>query len=188
MTRRIVLLLLLVTSDIAWPEILDHGLQVDVKREGSLYSFKASFDTALTTCEAYRYLTDYEAAIRLPGVVESSAQRQADGKVRVERKADERILLFTVRLHSVMEYTERPYAGISFKQVAGDSKAFQGDWDIESNQRGSTLRFAGSWQPDSLIPLFVIDHFARNGLIDKFTTIAQLADKRKELAADRCVD
>ena len=161
---------------------------MDVTREGSQYSFTASFDTLLTKCAAYHYLTDYEAAKQLPGVIESLAYRESANTVRVERTADEQVLFFHVRLHSVMEYTEKPFDRIEFTQLTGDSKTFQGNWLIEPNQQGSTLKFQGVWEPDTLIPLFIIDHFAKNGLIDRFSAIARLAEKRKDLQSASCGD
>ena len=86
-----------------------------------------------------------------------------------------------------MEYTEKPFDNITFTQLRGDSKTFQGNWDIEPNLQGSTLRFKGLWEPDTLIPLFVIDHFAKNGLIDKFSAIAELAEQRKGLEPAGCL-
>ncbi|WP_202812175.1 hypothetical protein, partial [Sulfuricella sp. T08] len=73
------------TNNIAWSDAHYHGLQVDVKRDGPLYTLIASFDTPLTKCAAYHYLTDYEAAKNLPGVVESLAYRQSANKVKVKR-------------------------------------------------------------------------------------------------------
>lgn len=181
MMKRILFVWLLMTGTLAWPDTEYPGLQVDVKRAGSLYTFIASFDTPLTKCAAYRYLTDYEAAKSLPGVIESVAYRETANKVRVERTADEHVLFFHVRLHSIMEYTEKPYEGISFVQLSGDSKEFRGNWSIQPNQHGSTLRFQGAWEPDTLIPLFIIDHFAANGLVDRFSAIARLAEKRNDI-------
>lgn len=181
-------LLSLTSNQMAWSDARYPGLQVAVKRNGDLYTLDASFDTPLTACAAYRYLTDYEAAKNLPGVLESTAYRESANTVKVDRTADEHVLFFNVRLHSVMEYTEKPFASISFTQLKGDSKIFRGSWDIEAKQQGSTLRFKGLWEPDTLIPLFVIDHFARNGLIDKFDVIAQLAEKRKDLPPASCAD
>jgi hypothetical protein len=188
MLKLILFGLLLTTSTMAWPDTHYPGLQVEVERSGSLYIFSASFDTPLTQCAAYHYLTDYEAAKNLPGVIESLAYRQSANKVRVERTADEHVLFFHVRLHSVMEYTEEPFESIAFTQLTGDSKAFQGNWNIEPNPQGSTLRFRGIWEPDTLIPLFIIDHFAKNGLIDRFSAMAQLAEKRKNLLSTSCGD
>jgi hypothetical protein len=188
MMKKILFGLLITFANIAWPDSLYPGLQVDVKRDGKLYAFTASFDTPLSKCAAYQYLTDYEAAKKLPGVIESLAYRQSGNKVRVERTADERVLFFHVRLHSVMEYTETPIDSVSFTQLTGDSKSFQGDWHILVNPEGSTLRFEGSWEPDTLIPLFIIDHFAKNGLIDRFSAVAKLAAARSGMVAAGCVD
>jgi hypothetical protein len=189
MTKRALLAMMLMTSTLAgWADTDYPGLQVDVKRDGGLYTFEARFDTPLTRCAAYHYLTDYEAAKSLPGVIESTATRESANQVRVERTADERVLFFHVRLHSVMEYTETPFEGVAFTQLKGDSKLFQGNWYIEPNQSGSTLRFRGEWEPDTLIPLFIIDHFAKNGLKDRFSAIAELALKRKDTLSASCMN
>ena len=188
MTWRLLILWFLLSGHPAWPGTQPHGLQVDVTREGRTYTFVASFVTPLTKCAAYHYLTDYEGAKNLPGVIESLAYRQSANKVKVERTADEHILFFNVRLHSVMEYTEKPFDGIAFTQLTGDSKTFQGNWDIEAHPQGSTLRFRGLWEPDTLIPLFIIDHFAKNGLVDKFGAIAKLAEQRKDVLPASCLN
>jgi hypothetical protein len=188
MATRILFLLLIMTNNVGWADDHYPGLQVDVKREGRLYTFTASFDTPLSKCAAYNYLTDYGAAKDLPGVVESLAYRQSANHVKVERIADEQVLFFHVRIHSVMEYTEKPFDTISFTQLTGNSKMFQGSWEIEPNQQGSTLKFNGAWEPDTLIPYFIIDHFAKNGLIDRFSAIAQLAEKRKNILSTSCPD
>jgi hypothetical protein len=188
MKAQILTALLLMTANVACAGNTYPGLQVDVSREGARYTLLASFDTPLSRCAAYNYLTDYEAATLLPGVIESRAVREEDGKVRVERTADERILFMRIRLHSVMEYTEQAQDGIEFNQLSGDSKLFQGNWRIEPNRQGTTLRFQGQWEPDTLIPLFIIDHFARNGLLDRFSAIAQLAQDRKEILSASCSD
>lgn len=186
MMKRYLFGCMLMTSTMAWADTQYPGLQVEVTRAGGVYTLIASFDTHLTQCGAYNYLADYAAAKNLPGVVESLAYRESENKVRVERTADERIMFFHVRLHSIMEYTEKPYSGVDFTQLSGDSKTFQGSWSIEPNNLGSTLKFRGIWEPDTLIPLFIIDHFAKNGLMEKFSAIAQLAEKRKDQHSNQC--
>jgi hypothetical protein len=188
MMKIILLGLLLTLACPAWASAIYPGLLVDVKREGKQYAFTASFDTPLSKCAAYHYLTDYEAAKKLPGVVESLAYRQSANKVRVDRTADETILFFHVRLRSVMEYTEQPIDSVSFTQLSGDSKSFQGDWHIVPNAQGSTLKFQGLWEPDTLLPLFVIDYFAKNNLAEKFTAVAKLAEARVNMPVASCIN
>ena len=163
------------------------GLHVDVNRSGDTYLLSARFDTSLSQCAAYRYLTDYESATRLPGILSSTAQRQADNKVIVERTAEERILFMRVHLHSVLEFTEQPDERLSFTQLSGDSKAFNGYWRIEPEARGSTLYFEGSWEPDTLLPLFIIDHFAKHDLERRFGEIARLAEEQKAKHSVECL-
>lgn len=153
---------------------------------GSVYALSARFDSSLSQCAAYRYLTDYEAAKGLPGVVESTSVRRSRDTVMVDRVADEQVLFLRVRLRSKMEYKELPMEGISFIQMSGDSKRFEGRWHIDVHPHGSTFRFEGIWEPDTVIPLFVIDHFAKNGLIDRFGSIAKLAEKNKGELSNRC--
>lgn len=186
-------LLLLMVSNIVWSDAYNHGLQVDVKREGRIYTYSARFDTSLTKCAAYHFLTDYEAKKELPGVVELLVHRQAAGKVKVELTADEPVLFFNVRINSVLEYTEKPFGSISFRQLSGNSKMFQGNWDIEPNSherdsQGSTFRYRGLWEPDTIVPLIILDQFAKNVLNDKFVAIAGLAEKHKAIRTANCVD
>lgn len=189
MARRILFfLLLMMAGNACWADERYPGLEVGVTRKGDVYFFVARFDTSLSQCAAYHYLTDYRAAEELPGVIKSSYQRESADHVKVDRIASERILFFHVRIHSVMEYTEKPFAGLSFTQLSGDSKMFRGDWTIESSRKGSTLRFRGSWEPDTLIPNFIIDHFAQNGLLDKFSAIARLGEKLKDRLSTSCVN
>ena len=177
MKRRIALLLAIAcsASTAAWAAPHSNGLKVGVERARNVYALQASFNTPLTTCAAFNYLTDYEAATELPGIVSSTAVREAEHRVRVERTAKKRILFFPVHLHSILEFTEYPNQKLSFVQLSGDSKSFEGYWLIEPSLQGSTLRFEGKWEPNTLIPLFIIDHFAKHDLEKRFGEIARLA-------------
>jgi len=186
MNKLISFIILFITCNIAWADVHQPKVQVEVHRIGPLYAFEVSLSSSLSKCAAYQYLTDYDAAKGLPGMVESVAVRQSSDTVMIDQITDEQVLLFRVRLHSKMEYKEKPMEGISFIQIAGDSKRFEGKWHIHPNSQGSTLHFEGLWEPDTLIPLFVIDHFAKNGLIDRFGAIAQLAESNKAALSKSC--
>lgn len=186
MHKHIIFLLLFIVADAARSDIYQPDLKVEVNRVGNVYSLAAQFHSSLTKCAAYHYLTDYEAAKGLPGVVESNSVRQSSDTVMVDRVADEQVLFLRVRLRSKMEYKELPGDGISFTQLSGDSKRFDGSCHIDPHPQGSILRFQGVWEPDTVIPLFVIDHFAKNGLLDRFGAIAQLAERNKAVLSKSC--
>lgn len=170
----------------ATPFPVDNALRVAVQRTGGTYLFNASFDSSLSQCAAYRYLTDYESATRLPGIIDSKAFRESDNTVQVERTAEERVLFMRIHLHSVMEFTEYPNSKLTFTQLSGDSRSFSGHWLIESNPSGSTLQFEGKWEPDTLLPLFIIDHFAKHDLEKRFGEIARMAEEQKAVQSEKC--
>ena len=70
----------------------NYKIKVDVVQQGSVFHTQASFQLPLSLCQSYRYLTDYDAAKSIPGVVESSTTRLEANKARVERLLQERIL------------------------------------------------------------------------------------------------
>jgi len=86
-----------------------------------------------------------------------------------------------------LEFTEYPNQKLAFVQLSGDSKTFEGYWLIEPNLQGSTLGFEGTWEPDTLIPLFIIDYFARHDLEKRFGEIARLAEEQKAKHAGECL-
>ena len=64
------------------------NVQAKVIRQDDTFLFAASYQSPLTACQAYRYLTDYEAAKKVPGVTESRPTRISTNKVLVERSAE----------------------------------------------------------------------------------------------------
>lgn len=185
-TSLLLVVLLLALAANATPFRVDNALQVAVQRTGGIYLLNASFDTSLSQCAAYRYLTDYESATKLPGILDSKAFRESDNTVKVERTAEERVLFMRIHLHSVLEFTEYPNNKLTFTQLSGDSKSFSGHWLIEPNPSGSTLQFQGRWEPDTLLPLFIIDHFAKHDLEKRFSEIARLAEEQNTLQSITC--
>ena len=77
MTKLILFLMIFMVSNTAWPYDSHRELQVGVTRKGGLYTLIASFDTSLTQCAAYHYLTDYGGAKDLPEEELSEAERKS---------------------------------------------------------------------------------------------------------------
>lgn len=167
-------------------EIEEFKVKVSVQRVDDQFNVDATYQTPLNACQAYRYLTDYEAAKNIPGVVESKVTRQSANKVLVERTADETILLFRVRLSSQIEYIEHPYSGTDFHQVKGDSKVFKGKWTTHPNDEGTLFHYQGVVVLESVFPMFVIEYFIKNSIKDRFAVMARMAKERKHLQVAQC--
>lgn len=167
-------------------EISTDRVSAKVVRENDRFLLTAQYFAPLTPCQAYQYLIDFESAKNIPGVVDSKVIRREGKKVQVERWAEEKILLLTIRLHSVIEYTEIPYQGTEFNQLHGDAKEFRGKWWIVPQSDGVTIQYSGVMEPDSSLPMFILQYFIRHSLEDRFRTMAKLAAQRKELTVGAC--
>jgi hypothetical protein len=186
--KKIILSFLLLWSALAGGESLDNPYKVraDVVRDGDTFLVSASYLTPLTVCQAYQYLTDYEAAAKVPGVIESKAIKQSNGKVLVERSAEEQIMFVKIKLHTLIEYTEYPLVGTEFVQLQGDSKRFTGKWTITPDSESTVIKYQGLLEPDSHIPMFILQYFIKNSLEDRFKVMAKLAAERKTQALVAC--
>ena len=110
----------------------DYKIKVDVSQQGPVFHTQASFYLPLSVCQAYRYLTDYDAATQIPGVVASTSTRTDVNKVRVERLLQERILFFPIKMRMVLDVSELPQQGTDFVQISGEAKSYKGTWRLAS--------------------------------------------------------
>ena len=189
MYKKLILFIVLIffrASTVFASEYSSNDVQVNVVRDGDQFKISASYHTPLNLCQAYNYLTDYEAAKNVPGVIESKFSRESLNKVIVERSAEETILLFRVRLHTSLEYTEYPPYKTEFVQLKGDSKVFKGQWLIQPVSDGSIFQYQGLLEPDSFLPMFVIEYFIQHNLKDRFSVLAKIAADRHKNAPDLC--
>ena len=79
-------------SNSALAQSFDHQVKVNVINTGDIFEINASFKTPLNNCDAYRYLTDYAAAKKIPGVLESEETRKSETVAIVNRTIKESIL------------------------------------------------------------------------------------------------
>jgi hypothetical protein len=150
----------------------DYQITVDVVEQEGLYKTNASFALPLKLCQAYKYITDYDAAKNIPGVVSSTSTRMDTGKVRVERLLQERILFFPLRFHMVLEVTELHNKGTNFVQTAGEAKSYKGSWRLEEVTDTTVFRYLTESQPDSIWPKAVVQYFIKNRLASSFEAMA----------------
>jgi len=159
----------------------DYKIKVDVVQQGSVFHTQASFYLPLNLCQSYRYITDYDAATNIPGVVASTTTRLDAHKARVERQLQERILFFPIKMRLVLEMNELPNQGTDFVQVSGEAKSYKGSWRLEPEGGGTVFRYRAESEPDSVLPKAVIEYFIKNRLNSSFAAIAKTgADRIKQ--------
>lgn len=153
--------------------------EVNVVREGDGFQIRARVPVSVTRCEAYRFITDYESATAIPGVLESRIISRNSNKVQVNRLVRESILFVPIRLRSVIEYTEIADRGVEFNQLQGDALRYQGSWMIEPTEQGVEFRYNANFVPNSAIPMFVIQYFISNRMKQQFSAVARLIRDQK---------
>ena len=163
----------------------EYELSVNISQQGEVFKTEASFRLPLNACQAYRFITDYDAAKSIPGVVSSNATRIDPSRVRVERLMRERILFFPIDMRMVLEFTERPGQGTDFVQISGQAKSYQGSWRIEPQSSGTVFRYRTESQPDSSIPDVVVAYFIKNSLVKSFEAFARAGAQRAGEACDK---
>ena len=159
---------------------MPYDLQVAIVRNGTSFQIQASYIAPLSQCEAYTFLTDYEDIKTTPGIVESVVRKRSGNRVTVERLIEERILLFPVQLRSVVEFTEIPNQGLNFIQTKGSSRAYSGTWRLQSNERGVHVKYVSIIEPDSAVPIWVIEYFIKNNIRRSFEMMAEGMERNRD--------
>jgi hypothetical protein len=122
-----------------------------------VYTVAATFDVAETTQVAREVLTDYANIPRfLPDIRTSNVlERTADG-VRVAQEAVSKFMLFSKRVHLVLDIHETSDA-ITFRDVCGKSFVrYEGAWRLTPLDQGTRLTYELTAQPSFGVPQFLI--------------------------------
>jgi hypothetical protein len=156
-----------------------YDVQAAVISEDGQFRIQASYEVPIDICASYNFITDYEGAKNIPGIVESKVMSRNQNKVRVQRLVREQILFFTIEIKSIIEYVEAPNKLLTFNQLSGDSKQYRGSWRLSESKGRTLFRYEAIFQPHSVIPSFVIEYFVRNSIRDRFEMMAQRAAQPK---------
>lgn len=154
-------------------------LQVDVQQVGNSFNTNASFVLPLSGCQAWNYLIDYDAAVNIPGVTSSTTTPLGPNRARVERALRETILFFSIRMRTVLEFTELPNKGTDFVQVEGETRSHRGSWRLEPAHNGTAFHYHAVSEPDSSLPMVVIRYFLDKRLKSSFATMAEQGVRRR---------
>ncbi len=163
-----------------------YDLKVAVTRAGDRFQVNASYEVPINVCEAFAFITDYEGAKSLPGIVESKVLSRSGNKVKVARLLEERILFIPFEMRSELEYVELPNRALLFEQISGDTKYYKGSWRLLPEKDFTTFKYDAQVEPNSLVPSAVIEFFIKNIVRRQFESMAEMASLKKLLPAKPC--
>jgi ribosome-associated toxin RatA of RatAB toxin-antitoxin module len=130
---------------------------ISVREEGGAYTVYARFNVAEPPAVVRRVLTDYDSIPRfMPSVRTSRVVERRDGSVRVEQEAVSRYLLFSKRVHLLLEVNEADEV-IEFRDLCAKSfKRYEGAWAIAATGRDTELSYELTAQPAFGVPGFIL--------------------------------
>ena len=135
----------------------DPAPEVSVAETDGLYHVAATFIVREPGAVAYAVLTDYERIPRyMPDVRTSTVLERGPGRAVIAQEAVARVLLFSRRIHLVLEVTEGDDT-IAFRDRSGESFArYSGAWRISDADEGATVVYELTAKPAFSVPAFLL--------------------------------
>lgn len=172
---------LLVLMQSASPFAQSAANDLAVREERGTYSVTARFTVDQPAALALVVLTDYERIPRfMPGVRTSTVLERSAGHTVVEQEAVSSIMMFSKRVHLVLEVDEQAEA-ILFRDRCGRSFArYEGAWRVAAENGHTTITYELTADPSFDIPGFVVKRLLRRDA-------AQMIDRLKSEIAARAI-
>jgi ribosome-associated toxin RatA of RatAB toxin-antitoxin module len=130
---------------------------VTVTEDNGLYSVAATFTVPQASSFALAALTDYPQIPRfMPEVRTSKVLERTDDRAFVEQEAVARFMMFSKRVHLVLEVQE-DRGTIRFSDRCGKSfSRYEGVWTITERDAGTHVTYELSAKPSFDVPEFLL--------------------------------
>ena len=154
------------------------GPQVTVREDRGTYAVTARFEIPQTVAAALAVLSDYERIPKfMPEVQSSVVVEQADGRTFVQQEAVSRFMMFSKKVHLLLEVTREPGA-IRFVDRCGKSfVSYQGAWRAIAADGRTVVSYELSAKPGFDVPEFILKRLLKR---DSVQMIERL---QREIAA-----
>lgn len=179
-------LVILLPAGYAQENVNPYDVQVGTRVINGRIQIDASYTVPINICSAFTFITAYEGAKNIPGILESKVISRVGNKVRVYRVIEEQILFFPIELKSTIEYTEVPNRLVTFEQISGDTKLYRGSWRLTPDKDSTIFKYEALVEPHSLIPSSVTEYFMKNSLKERFELMAQKARETRASTPIAC--
>ena len=145
---------------------------VSVREERGVYSVSARFNVPQPPAAVLAVLTDYENIPRfLPDVTSSVVRERITGGAVVEQEAVSRMMMFSKKVHLVLEITERQDAIRFVDRCGGSFGRYEGTWRVTARGTGSEITYELIAKPSFDVPEFLLKRLLKR---DSTRTIERL--------------
>src|SRR5262249_47319008 len=135
---------------------------VTVAVERGVYAVRAQFSVDQPSAIAWSVLTDYEQIPRfMPGVRKSLVHERTAGHAVLEQEAVSSVMMFSKRVHLVLEIEERSGA-LVFRDRCGLSfVSYEGAWRLAETDGRTETTYELSAEPSFDVPGFLLKRLLR---------------------------
>jgi len=161
-----------------------NGLRVDVTEANGVYIVSAAFAVNEPPDAVMAVLTDYaRIPSYMPDVEISRVLERTPSGVLVEQQAVSKFMMFSKRVHLVLDVREGP-GQVKFRDRCGKSfSAYEGSWTVSEHDSVTVVDYRLSARPSFDVPAFMLKRLLKrdaSDLIDRITAeIAARANVRK---------
>jgi ribosome-associated toxin RatA of RatAB toxin-antitoxin module len=150
---------------------------VTVREERGVYFVEARFQVPQKSEVVQAVLTDYDHIPRfMPGVKRSAVLERTPGRALVEQEAVSRLMMFSKRVHIVLEIAEGPEV-LTFRDRCTQSfSRYEGSWAWSDRDSATLITYQLVAKPSFDVPEFLLKRLLKR---DAAETIEAL---RKEMA------
>jgi carbon monoxide dehydrogenase subunit G len=133
-----------------------------IVEQRGVYTVVARFTVNQPPSVALAVLTDYEQIPRfMPGVRTSIVRERSAGRATVEQEAISTMMMFSKRVHLVLEIDERPDT-LTFRDRCGRSFVrYEGAWRVSAQNGRTALTYELTAEPSFDVPGFLLKRLLR---------------------------
>jgi len=135
---------------------------VTVREERGVYTVTARFLVSQSPSVALTVLTDYEQIPRfMPDVRTSTVRERGNGWAVVEQEAVSAFMMFSKRVHLILEIDERPDALIFRDRCGRSFSRYAGAWRLSPQDGQTVITYELVAEPSFDVPGFVLKRLLR---------------------------
>jgi ribosome-associated toxin RatA of RatAB toxin-antitoxin module len=157
---------------------------ITVTEDAGVYHVAARFQSAQPASVALAVLTDYDRIPRfMPDMRTSTVRERTAERAVVEQEAVARFLMFSRRIHLVLDVRETPTV-ILFRDLCGRSfDRYEGAWRIAEEDGHTVIRYELTAKPSFDVPEFLLKRLLQRDAGQMIERLQQQMNLRAEDAA-----
>ena len=166
--RRFVILGTALFTILASPLLLSAAdEQISVREKGGTYDVRATFSVSRPPSVVTEVLTDYVRIPRyMPEVRTSQLLERQDDRAVIEQEAVAKFLMFSKRVHLVLEVQETPET-IEFRDRCGQSfERYEGAWAVAAEHGDTKISYRLTATPRFDVPNWLLTRLLKRDAVE----------------------